>query len=133
MDFFDKVANTTKELAKTVVDSAGDLVDKGKVKVNLVQAQGELRDRYREYGEFMYIAAKNGSCDESAKAALVAKIDETATKISNIEEEHRKAKAEVEKNVYTANSAENDEICPNCGTKRINKSTFCGNCGQKFQ
>lgn len=84
-DFLDKVLNKSKEVANSVVKTTGELVDKGKVKAAQLQTKGDIKEEYRKLGELYYGCIKSGACDEAAKDAIVAKIDELTEKLAALD------------------------------------------------
>ncbi len=132
MEFLDKVANVAKNVGQTVAKTTGDLVDKGKTKVAIAQAQGELRDIFREYGEYIYKAEKAGAVDEAAKADFVAKADALNRRIAQLIESEKLARAQEEKEAAERAASKDEPKCPVCGAVRVEGAQFCGGCGTKF-
>ncbi len=86
-DFFDKMINKSKEVASSVAKGTGELVDKGKAKASELQTKGDIKEEYRNLGEFCYGCAKSGTCDEDEKAAIIARIDALMEKLAALETE----------------------------------------------
>ncbi|MEA5050943.1 MAG: hypothetical protein VB021_05670 [Oscillospiraceae bacterium] len=84
-EFFDQVITKSKELADAVAKTTGELVDKGKIKAAQLQTKGDVKEQYRKLGELAYCSAKNGACDEEARTATVAKIDELLAKLASLD------------------------------------------------
>lgn len=132
MEFLDKVANAAKNVGQTVVKTTGGLYDMGKNKVAIAQAQGELRDIFREYGEYIYKAEKAGSVDEAAKADFTAKADALCKRIDDLIESALEARAQEAKEAAERAASKDAPKCPVCGAVRFEGAAYCGSCGTKF-
>ncbi len=132
MDFLDKVVDAAKSVGQTVAKTTGDLYDKGKIKVNLVQAQSDLRDIYREYGEYIYKAEKSGNVDAAAKADFIAKADAIVKRIEDLQASEEQAKEDASKEAAVNAASQDDQKCAACGAVRENGAAFCGGCGAQF-
>jgi len=126
MDFLDKVFDAAKGIGQSVAETAGELYDKGKVKVSIAAAQSDLRDVFCEYGEYMYKAEKAGvEPDPAAKADFSAKADALIRRIEEI-----KATEAEEDNA----PQETGEKCAVCGAPRtVADVERCNACGAKFE
>lgn len=126
MDFFDKLADASRDAAETVAKAAGDLVDKGKAEYNLLQAQGDQKSLLRAYGALCYKEAKGEAVSDGEKAELIAKLDDIAARIAELQAAKAAAADPADKKPADA------QVCPVCGAERVNNSPFCGQCGAKF-
>ncbi len=132
MDFLDKVANAAKNVGQTVAKTTGELYDRGKIKLGIVQAQNDLKDLYREYGEYMYKAEKKGGVDAGAKEDFVGKADALNARIRELQEKEQQLREQEEKEAAERAAEKDAPKCPACGAPRMDGSEFCGNCGVKF-
>ena len=64
--------------------------------LDISQLQSQIKDLYREYGEFCYNSDRAGSYDETRKADLTSSIDACFAKISEIEAEIEAARQQAE-------------------------------------
>ena len=92
MGFWDQV----KDAASGVAKSTSNLYDKGVAKVGVSQLQGQIKDLYRDYGEFCYNSDKSGTVDEARRAEIIAQIDECFVKIAEIEAAQEAARLQAE-------------------------------------
>ncbi len=88
--------NQVKDVAAGVAKSTTGLYDKGVAKMGVSQLQGDIKDLYRELGEFIYNSDKAGSVDEARRADIIGRIDASFARISEIEAEMQAAKEQAE-------------------------------------
>lgn len=162
MDFVDKVTEGAREIADSVVKTTGDLVEKGKKSLELSKLKGDQRDTLTALGEVTY-GIEKGYGSEGAKADLVAKLDDIAQKINDIESareterqqredsrEAERARREVQRAQRAAetggpaameasDTADAEEApdkgtkCPECGQGLVEGMAYCGYCGAKIK
>ncbi|MEG0913440.1 MAG: zinc ribbon domain-containing protein [Oscillospiraceae bacterium] len=143
MDFLEKVASvgkevaqsvvkTTGEMAQSVVKTTGELYDKSKTKINIVQAQSELKDIFLEFGEYIYKAEKSGCVDAEAKADFMSKADAITEKIEELEAIEENARAQGEREAAEKSASKQPQTCTACGAVRVDGAAYCGSCGAKF-
>ncbi len=119
MDFFDELLDKAKVALDVAVKATGDVVDTGKQKFNIASLENKISKDYKALGEAFYGFKKNGEIDDAAVDELILSIDEKLSKIEEIKEEIRKAKA--------------DRVCANCGAAIEENTVFCPICGQKLE
>ncbi|MEG0750941.1 MAG: hypothetical protein RR998_04270 [Oscillospiraceae bacterium] len=139
MGFFDKIASAGKEVAQSVAETTKSFAGQGKAKVGILQTQSDLRDLYREYGEFCYKAERAGSCDETEKTRFMTEMDELNGRIAQLEAEGDAARQQAEDAAAQRSAAREAQsaykegrVCHQCGTVSSAGAVFCGNCGTKL-
>lgn len=145
MDFVDKVAEGARDFADTVVRTTSDLIEKGKVSLEVSKLKGDRREALIALGELTY-GIEKGYGGEGAKDELVARLDEIAEKINDIESQ-REAERQQREDAREAERVRREaaqaagqtteppekERCRECGQERIGSLDYCGYCGARFE
>ncbi len=133
MDFFDTVAEKSKEIGRAVADAAGDVVDKSKDMYNLAVARGDFRDACREYGEFVYECERSGKKDLDKKSDFIKRLDEAKSRVDalNAAEAEKKGRVAERAAQKAADAAAN--VCAGCGAPKVSGQLYCGKCGAKYE
>lgn len=119
MSVMDDILQKGAKVAGSTAKLAGDLVEKGKVKVSQLSIENELAKAQRQLGAFVYTCKKNGVEDEQQLAEYCAKI-------TDIEEQLNFYKTEGMSDEVVA-------ICPECGAEVRENALFCVRCGTKLR
>ena len=118
MEDFEKWVEMGKNLANRAVDAAGDLVDKGKEKLDRVSLENQLAKAQRQLGALVYSLKKSGETNDELVEHYISVI----------------ADVEARMNAQEAASAEKYcvSICPQCGAQVEEDAGFCSRCGAKL-
>lgn len=118
MSEFDKWVAMGKTLANRAADTAGEIVTKGKEKIDRVALENQLAKAQRQLGALVYSLKKSGEENEDLVNHYVEVI----------------ASVEAKLNEQEAQSAEKYcvSICPDCGAEVSDDAGFCARCGAKL-
>lgn len=115
---FDKWVSMGKNLANRAMDTAGELVDKGKDKLDKVSLENQLAKAQRQLGALVYSLHKSGETNEELVNHYISMIADVEAKLN------AKEAAEAEKYCVA--------ICPECGAEVGQGAEFCAHCGAKL-
>jgi len=126
----DKVTDVAANVKETVAKTTSELYKRGKLQVELVKLQSDIRETNKKLGAICYSLEKGHTSDDGTKAELVEKLDAINDRICEIESviEEEKERKEYEKAVREA-----AKYCAGCGELRVSKMTYCGHCGSKHE
>lgn len=115
---FDKWVEAGKNLASRAMNTAGELVDKGKAQIDRAALENQLAKAQRQLGALVYSLKKSGETNEALVAHYVDVIADVEAKLNARES------AEAEKYCVS--------ICPSCGAEVADDAGFCARCGAKL-
>ena len=118
MDGFDKFLNKAKDIANLAVDKTEELIDTGKSKLDIKQAEYDMKKLYQKIGKTVYDEIKNGGAASEKVMELADEVSRLQSKIDKIEKNNQ---------VY-----DEEGVCPDCGEQIIEGYAFCPKCGKKF-
>lgn len=118
MSEFDKWVAIGKNLANRAADTAGEIVTKGKEKIDHVALENQLAKAQRQLGALVYSLKKSGEENDDLVNHYVEVI----------------AAVEAKLNEQEVQSAEKYcvSICPSCGAEVNDEAGFCAHCGAKL-
>lgn len=115
---FDKWIQAGKNLANRAMDTAGDLVDKGKTQLDRVSLENQLAKAQRQLGALVYSLKKSGETNDDLVNHYMDVIADVESKLN-------------EKEAQTAEKY-CVSICPSCGAQVSDDAGFCSHCGAKL-
>lgn len=118
MSEFDKWLAMGKNLANRAADTAGEIVTKGKEKIDCVALENQLSKAQRQLGALVYSLKKSGEENDDLINHYVEVIAAVEAKLNEQEAQ------EAEKYCVS--------ICPSCGAEVSNEAGFCPRCGAKL-
>lgn len=114
----DHIIDDIKSTVNSAVKKSGDLLEQGKVRLNLADANAKLSDLYEKLGEMAYQAHRNDKdCKDEMESAVWA-IDEMLSEISKLNERLAELRSQ--------------KICASCGKANVDAADYCIKCGTKF-
>jgi len=113
-----KIISDLKKTAISAAQKTGELVEIGKLKFALSNAKGKIDEKYKDLGQALYTAHKNGSEDAQAIDGIIAEIDALFLELAKLESE--------------MGSLKSQKKCPSCGKVCDEDASFCASCGEKF-
>ena len=110
--------DSVKQAMDSAVKKTGEMVEKTKIKLALVDMKNNLKANYTHLGELAYRAAHG---DETVSAD----IEQTVAMIDQL-------KANLEQQGAVGTEQADQKICPACGASCTSGSAFCSSCGKQF-
>lgn len=117
MDFFEQVKNKTVDVAQTVAQKSGEVVEISKIKYAIFDLNNDIKKLYSEIGKLVYLEA--GDSTEYSEGVLM-KCEIIRAKKAKIASLNAKAER-----VKTGNSF----TCPDCGRECGDADSACPYCG----
>ncbi len=115
MGTFDNFLSKAKNVANVAGKKTGEMVEISKIKLQLIQLNGDVEKVYQRIGQLVYqqhsVGVENGTVIEAA----ISEIDGLLAQI-----------AEVNAKLTVANE---QIVCENCGCINSADSVFCSRCG----
>lgn len=118
MGFLEEAVNKTKEIFDVACQKTSEVVITEKQKFNAASLKSKREKDYAELGRIYFEMVKDDTEVDTKTRKLVDAIVEKSDEIDRIN-------AEIE-------SIKKKRICPNCGSYADEKSSYCNNCGIKF-
>lgn len=107
-----------KNLMNRAADTANELVDLGKDKLDRVSLENQLAKSQRQLGALVYSLKKSGETNDELVDHYVRQIAEVEARLNAQEA------ANAEKYCVS--------ICPDCGVEVAEDAGFCSRCGAKL-
>lgn len=114
----EKIISDLKKTAISAAHKTGELVEIGKLKLSVTNTKGKINDLYKDLGEALYTAEKQGTEDAEALRKIIEEIDAYYEELARLETEIGTLKSQ--------------KKCSSCGAMCDNDSSFCSSCGEKF-
>lgn len=118
MTTVEEVICKAKELAQTAGKKTGELVNLGKLKLEIAETQRDISARYELIGRYMYEASKNGVSVEERLPALYEKIDALKEKVAELERQ--------------MDELRHTKSCNDCGKSNPKDAAYCQKCGKSL-
>ena len=138
----DKLFATGSQLAGSAKKTASVLAYKGKIRMDLMNAQARLNKAQRQLGSLVYSLVKNGEENRDLVQKYVDAIDRIQLEIAQLKEQM--AAAQTQQNaapattsyVYEYTEEEQEETehrhCHQCGNEVQEDALFCDRCGAQL-
>lgn len=136
MDFFDKLSDVTKNVAKNVTNKTNDIIEITKLNSKIAAEEGKIKELVMRLGEACLAEFNGGAKLSPAMTEICNAISESRERIESIN-----AEVDVIKTVGSVNKhaeatrQETEELeikCPGCGALIAAGTKFCGVCGTKL-
>lgn len=114
----EKFISDLKKTAKNAAQKTGEIVEIGKLKLAIQDTKGKINDLYKELGESLYAARKDGNDDADSIEKIIEEIDAMYEKLASQEEELATLKKQ--------------KKCPSCGVLCDDEADFCSKCGAEL-
>ncbi len=125
--FFQKLSDTAKATANTIGSKSAELATTGKIKMEIMQISGKIKEKKSELGEVVYYGYTQGQDpNKEAVTELCLEIKSYEDQIAELENQMKLAESE------QAQQASAGVACPGCGKQEQPGTAFCGNCGHKL-
>lgn len=118
MSMIDDMWVNAKSAAETVGKKAGQMLDRSKLRLAVMDVKGELSKKYRLLGKLCYEAHKSGKDYTESQQALLENITELNAQLASL----RDMLAGIEKKVK----------CAACGSYNQKGALFCSKCGARL-
>ena len=117
-DGFDKLLETAGRVVDSAAKKTGDLVDKGKDKMEIYSLQAKLSKAERQLGALVYMLRKTGQENEPMVKHYVDEIDVAKARIADLS--------------GTGGAPAASGVCASCGEEGQEGAMFCRRCGAKL-
>lgn len=119
MDFFEKIGDAANKTYKFTAEKTSKLAKETKLKIQINEYKGDIKDIYIEIGENVYEKfVKNEGLDMSDLQAKCEMIQDYSNKIAECKDEILKINEKRQcKNCYEEINL-NSNYCPNCGAEQ---------------
>ena len=125
--FFDKLSKTAKKTATTIGAKSAEMVSAGKLKLEIKQLEGKIKDKKLEIGAAVYEAyAASAEPDLQVIGEMCGEIAAFENQIKELEQQLRT------EGDAPAGSPPESKICPGCGSAEKEGTSFCSQCGHKL-
>lgn len=118
MTEFDKFVEVGKNLATRAMNTAGELVDKGKAQIDRAALENQLAKSQRQLGALVYSLKKSGETNDQLLEHYIDVIADVEARLN--------AQEAVVAEKYCVS------ICPSCGAEVAEDAGFCAHCGTKL-
>lgn len=117
MAFLDELKDMATDVAQVAGKKVNEAYSATKLKMELAEKQGALRNLYKELGEIVYNNIKQGDEEDAAGdiEGKIMEIDYALEEIARIKEEYGEVK--------------NLRVCSSCGKSVSADFNFCPECG----
>ena len=119
MSIMEDVLLNAKSAVDTVGKKAGNVIDKSKLRLALLDIRTELSKKYRMLGKVCYAAQTTGKNYDKNIEKLVAAITELNNQLAKINDMIAKSEKKTK--------------CAVCGTYNNHGAVFCSKCGTKIE
>ncbi|MEG1886630.1 MAG: zinc-ribbon domain-containing protein [Oscillospiraceae bacterium] len=120
MSLFDDAIAKTKEAFCAVEQKTGEIVNVGKLKINLSSATSALSQNYEELGKAQYeVMQKSGEEPNEEIQGIVTEIGFRRSQIEELKKQIAECKGSV--------------ICKDCGAVNDDEALYCSKCGQRLK
>lgn len=116
--FFDDFLGKTKGVADAAGKKTGELVEISKLKLQCVQLNSDIRERYEKLGSAVYSMVKSDYENPELVNSMVEEITELLDKLNETSEKIADIK--------------NISICTCCGAKNPPENCYCSKCGSRL-
>ena len=117
MSFFDEVVATVAAAGKKTVQSAKDVSEIGKLRLQIAREDQILKNEFAHFGLLCYASIKNDA--ERDLTQEINKIDERKNKVAEL----RTRLSQLRK----------EKKCPHCGSLSQPEDQYCRRCGRSFE
>lgn len=121
MNAFDRLADAATVCADAVLQTTGELAQKGRQQAQLLKLGHRLARAQRQLGALVYTLHKTGTENEALVARYLDAIARLEAQIAETRAEKPEAPGE-----------ENAVYCPQCGAQVEADALFCPACGGKL-
>lgn len=119
MDIMDEIKDKANDVASVTSKKVAEIYANTKLKLNISERKGQLRNLYRELGEIVYkLSNGNDSVTQNDVEDKIAEINLTLEILDELMEGERQLKKM--------------KLCPYCGEDVQEKSNYCPNCGNEM-
>ncbi len=118
MAIFEDVVSRVKDVAETVGNKTGELVEIGKIKIKIAELRREIAGAHEGLGRLVYDSRKSG---EDVADMVDACVEHIAGMYGDLEELEEKVM-----------ESKNAVRCSGCGALNENTAMFCNQCGTKL-
>lgn len=119
MDFLNKLSNIASETYKKTSKKTGELAKEAKIKMQMNEDKGKIKDLYEEIGKIVY---QKYLSDENI--SIKDDINSYCNQIDDLSEK-------VEKQLDELLALKGKRFCDNCHTEIDVKVKFCPSCGKE--
>jgi len=136
LDFFDKLSDVTKNVAKNVTNKTNDIIEITKLNSKIAAEEGKIKELVMRLGEACLAEFNSGAKLSPAMIEICNAIAEGRARIESINDEVDVIKevGSVNKNAQATRQepVELEIKCPGCGALMAPGTKFCGVCGTKL-
>jgi hypothetical protein len=127
--FFEKLSKTAKKTATTIGTKSAEMVSAGKLKLEIKQLEGKIKDKKLEIGAAVYQAyAASTEPDLQVIGEMCGEIAAFESQIKELEQQLR-----AEGDAAAVSPSPDARICPGCGSAEKEGTSFCSQCGHKLE
>ena len=112
-----------KEVGKAVGETASNVVDESKKKLDELKLRRDISDSYEVLGRLYYRGCKSEEQDDKKIAEVVSGIDKLEERLAKLKAERAARKPQ----------EEDDISCPHCGGMNRANARYCSYCGKKIK
>jgi len=118
MDILDNIGRKVAEAAQMVTKKSGELIEVGKINVNISSEEDKIRKYYEQIGKLVYNLYTSGEDLPSEIADICVKIRTSEETIKELKQKLLELK--------------NMKACENCGANVEKTAVYCSKCGAKL-
>lgn len=136
---FDKLVQGASKAAESAKKTANNLADKGKKKIDLVNAESKLSNAQKQLGALVYSLHVNGEENPALVEKYISNIAEIEAEIEKLKQEDADVAEPAEENDETnaepkaeATEVPKARFCGQCGSEVAEDALFCNKCGAQL-
>ncbi len=120
---WNQLRNAAATMADKVVNATGEVVEKGKKQVDILNLESRLARAQRQLGALVYSLAQNGEQQPDLVEQYIQEIAEIEQQLNDVASEKKETVTVFAKAV---------RLCSHCKEKVEEDAVYCPYCGQKL-